>query len=154
MQGNATGWNRKVASPPKQQDQPPKVKCFNCNASHGIDKCNDLMALPLEKVVEKLRAQRNCYNCLKPNHIAKFCRDDGYKCNKCGLGHPTILCGLRQLQQQQRLEKAEELRKANQASGTAPSNKSGGERKSDGRGKSTASGSANNGEAPPNLNNA
>ena len=154
VQGNATGWNKKAASPPKQQNQPPKVRCFNCNASHGIDQCNDLMSLPLEKVVEKLRAERSCYNCLKPNHIAKFCRDEGFKCAKCGLGHPTILCGLRQLQQQQRQEKAEESKKANQASGAAPTNKNNGDKRTEGKGKSLAGGSGSSTDAPVNLNTA
>ena len=162
MQGNATGWNKKVTSPPKQQGQPPKVRCYNCNASHGMDKCNDLMSMPLEKVVEKLKAERSCYNCLKPNHIAKFCRDEGFKCNKCGLMHPTILCGLRQLQQQQRIEKAEELKKAQGAQGAlgtqgaqggASGSKNGGDRRNDAKGKGTASGNGNGADAV-NLNNA
>ena len=45
MQGNGTGWNKKVTSPPKQQNPPAKVKCYNCNATHGMDRCNDLFEI-------------------------------------------------------------------------------------------------------------
>ena len=156
MQGNGTGWNKKVTSPPKQQNPPAKVKCYNCNASHGMDRCNDLMVLPLEKVVEKMRAERACFNCLKPNpgHIAKFCKDEGFRCAKCGLLHPTILCGLRQLQQQQRQEKTEEARKSAAPSTSGTSGKVGGDKKGEGKGKSLSNGSSSSGDNPTNLNNA
>ena len=52
--------------------------------------------------------------------------------------HPTILCGLRQLQQQLRLEKAEEAKKATASGDAAPHNKGNGKRKSQGRGKAPA----------------
>ena len=123
-----------------------------------MDKCNDLMGLPLEKVVEILRTARSCFNCLKPNHIAKFCRSEGFKCGKCGLLHPTILCGLRQLQQQQRLEKEEESKKSTGTAEAASNGKGNGEKKAEGKGKTSAGGSGSrsgqNNENPVNLNNA
>ena len=152
------GWNKKAASPPKPgtQTSGAKVECFNCNASHGMDKCNDLLDLPLEKVVETLKARRSCYNCLKPHHIAKFCRSEGFTCGKCGLGHPTILCGLRQLQQKQRLEREEAKNSASasaSASSSAPNHKGTAEKRAEGKGKSLASGSGHKGDNPVNLNN-
>ena len=163
MQGNPTGWNRKVASPPKPRTQTSNatVECSNCHATYGMDKCNDLMDWPLEKVVEKLKAGRSCFNCLKPYHIAKFCRNEGFRCGKCGLNHPTILCGLRQLQQRQRLEREEgagnsasaSTSASASASTSASNNKGTGEKRSEGKGKGLASGSGHRGDNPVNLNN-
>ena len=42
-------WSSKVASPPKEQA--PAQACFNCNSvRHGVDKCNELRHMGMEKL--------------------------------------------------------------------------------------------------------
>ena len=94
-------WKRKAASPPKPtSSQETKVECFYCNASHPLDKCNALLNLSLVERIEILKMAGVCFKCLKAaGHIARFCEDNGFKCNSCHLSHPTILCGQRQWMQ-------------------------------------------------------
>ena len=101
-------WKRKVESPPKKE-APKKqntVKCFFCNASHPLERCNKLLKMPLEKRMEILKKDGRCYRCLeKKDHIAKDCNSEGCKCDDCHQNHPTILCGLRQLMQKRNQER-------------------------------------------------
>ena len=99
--GNNNMWKRKAESPPKQgqNKKTSTVRCFLCNASHPLERCNKLLNLGLEKTMEILRKDGRCYRCLEkptPYHIAKFCTSEGFKCanTDCGYNHPTILCGL------------------------------------------------------------
>ena len=126
-------WKRKVESPPKQSSGKKQkvVKCFLCNASHPLERCNKLLNMPLEQRTEVLKKDGCCYRCLEkptPYHIAKFCPSEGFKCADCGYNHPTILCGLRQLMQKKRQEQeAAQAQKGNQRNskpkGTNPTTK-------------------------------
>ena len=101
-------WKRKAESPPKKE-APKKqntVKCFLCNASHPLERCNKLLKMPLEKRMEILKKDGRCYRCLeKKEHIAKDCQSEGCRCDDCQQNHPTILCGLRQLMQKKNQER-------------------------------------------------
>ena len=88
----------------------PAQPCFNCNSvRHGVDKCNELRHMGMEKIVEKLKKESRCFGCMeKTTHVAKFCPDKKkFKCELCGGNHASILCGLPKFLSQQR-EKANE----------------------------------------------
>ena len=107
---NTDNWSSKVASP--QKGRTPAQACFNCNSvRHGVDKCNELRHMGMEKIVEKLKKESRCFGCMeKTTHVAKFCPDKKkFKCELCGGNHATILCGLPKFLSQQR-EKANEKR--------------------------------------------
>ena len=112
-------WRRKAASPPKL-NPPPKtttIKCFYCNASHPLERCNKLRNMPIEKRTEVLKKDGRCFRCLqKENHIAKTCQSEGFKCanTDCGYNHPTILCGLREMYKKRQEEKASQPSDGNQ----------------------------------------
>ena len=118
-EGNGSGdtWRTKAASPPKKgaNKKQTSIKCFLCNASHPLERCNKLLNMDLEQRTEILKKDGRCYRCLeKKEHIAKFCQSEGFKCATCGYNHPTILCGLRQLMQKKRQE--QEASNGNQSS--------------------------------------
>ena len=109
LEGNERNdmWKKKVESPPKPNPTKGQktIKCFICNASHPLEKCNKLLNMPLERRAEILKKDGRCYRCLeKADHIAKFCQSEGFKCGDCNYNHPTILCGWRQLMQKKRQE--------------------------------------------------
>ena len=97
-------YSRAAKSPPKAQ--PPLMKCELCqSSSHSIEKCNKLSTMSLADKAKEYRRLRYCFRCSKKGHIAKFCQNEPNKCGECGqLGHPTILHGWRELQQQLRAE--------------------------------------------------
>ena len=100
-------WKKKAASPPKQNPpaKTPVIKCFVCNASHPREKCNKLRNMPVERRTEILRKDGRCFRCLeKKDHIAKWCKAEGFKCMECPYNHPTILHGLYELRQKKRQE--------------------------------------------------
>ena len=104
---NNDTWRKKAASPPNQ-NPPTKssvIKCFVCNASHPLEKCNKLRNMTIERRTEILRKDNRCFRCLeKDGHIAKFCQSEGFKCSECPYNHPTILHGLYEMRQKQRQE--------------------------------------------------
>ena len=77
-----------------------QIECLNCSAPHETDKCHSMLEMPLEKRVETLAKQFACYRCLRRGHIARYCKGKHFRCASCGLAHPTILHGLRQLKLQ------------------------------------------------------
>ena len=43
--------------------------------------------------------------------LSKWCKEEGYKCEKDGMNHPTILCGLPKLLAEQRQQKSTDQNK-------------------------------------------
>ena len=126
-------WKKKAAASPKSN--PPSktttIKCFFCNASHPLERCNKLRNMPIEKRTEVLKKDGRCFRCLgKDGHIAKNCQSEGFKCanTDCGYNHPTILCGLRDMYRKRQEEKAAQASDGNQK--TNRNNKNGKESKS------------------------
>ena len=148
-------WKRKVESPPKPSTgkKQKTIKCFVCNASHPLERCNKLLNMELEQRTEILKKDGRCYRCLEkptPYHIAKFCNSEGFKCADCGYNHPTILCGLRQLMQKKRQEQeAAQAQGGNQRQpkpkGTNPATKTSNDAASGGMSTGGANGGGNNG---------
>ena len=139
---NNDAWKRKAASPPKQM--PPSkasvIKCFVCNASHPLDKCNKLRNMPVERRTEILRKDGRCFRCLeKKDHIAKWCKAEGFKCLECPYKHPTILHGLYELRQKKRQEQSEANGESG-ANGSNGANGGNGNLKPPRNGKKTANG--------------
>ena len=83
-------WSDKVASPPKEQ--PQGRKCLKCKSlRHGMDKCNELMNMEMPARVEFFKSERVCFNCMGTDHMSKWCKEEGLKCEKDGMNHPTVL---------------------------------------------------------------
>ena len=64
---NNDAWKTAAASPPKQNPptKRPVIKCFVCNASHPLEKCNKLRNMPIERRTEILRKDGRCFRCLE-----------------------------------------------------------------------------------------
>ena len=145
-------WSDKAASPPKKQI--PASECFNCNSlQHGLDKCNVLLQKPLAQVAEIIKKDGRCFGCLEvtKDHVAKFCKNKRFKCEKDGMNHPTILCGLPKLLAEQRQQKSNDQerktgnnRPANNRPNTRPANSNG----ATGNGPQTANNSATSTSIP------
>ena len=71
-----------------------------------------LLNMEMADVVGFFKKQRVCFNCLGTDHMSKWCKEEGYKCEKDGMKHPTVLCWVNRYFAKQR-----ELKKAREESG-------------------------------------
>ena len=55
--------------------------CPNCNKSHALTACPDLLKLSVEERWNLVRKLKLCFLCLKGHHQVKFCRNE----NACGV---------------------------------------------------------------------
>lgn len=66
-----------------------KQQCSVCNDPHNICKCEHFLSADYDEKLILVRAARLYFNCLRPNHSAKFCR---FKpCSKCKRYHNDLL---------------------------------------------------------------
>ena len=66
------------------------VVCAYCSKNHSANQCNVITNITDKK--KYLRDNRRCYNCLKPNHIARICYNKN-SCMHCKNRHHSSICG-------------------------------------------------------------
>lgn len=64
--------------------------CPICNNNHPIYACQDFLKLPDFKRLNEVKRLKLCLNCLKPDHISKYCSWQS-KCRKCDRPHNTLI---------------------------------------------------------------
>ena len=69
-----------------------EVKCLNCEGSHYINNCEQLLAKPVEERKNFVKGKGLCYGCLRAGHRSKECKRR-LQCKVCQKKHPTLLHG-------------------------------------------------------------
>ncbi|XP_031353317.1 uncharacterized protein LOC116178110 [Photinus pyralis] len=63
--------------------------CYLCKKGHTIFQCNSFVKSTPKERINLVKANRLCYNCLRPNHGVQTCTASG--CRKCNRRHNTLL---------------------------------------------------------------
>ncbi|XP_036145647.1 uncharacterized protein LOC118646570 [Monomorium pharaonis] len=66
-----------------------RQQCPICNGSHNVYKCEQLLRANCDERISLVKTARLCFNCLRPNHSANFCRFR--PCSKCRRRHNDLL---------------------------------------------------------------
>ncbi|XP_073828829.1 uncharacterized protein [Musca autumnalis] len=66
------------------------VPCRLCTQLHPLTKCTVFKRMSLEKRVRAVAYHRYCYNCLRSDHLSKFCPVP-QRCKYCAKKHHTYL---------------------------------------------------------------
>lgn len=66
--------------------------CVFCGKYHPSHECYAAKKMSVDKKLDKIRAARNCFRCLKGNHISKECRLK-LSCTECNGDHYRVMCG-------------------------------------------------------------
>lgn len=78
-----------VTASDKSQDS--SRVCFYCKEpTHFLNKCSELLNLPLEDRKAFVMREKLCFGCLKPSHQSKDCPKK-HTCQICKKPHPTLL---------------------------------------------------------------
>ncbi|XP_063543206.1 uncharacterized protein LOC134751689 isoform X1 [Cydia strobilella] len=64
-------------------------ECPLCKRGHWLFECPDFLALSNQERADKVQGMKVCLNCLKPGHIAKYCRRG--PCKSCSLRHSSLI---------------------------------------------------------------
>lgn len=64
-------------------------ECQLCKRGHWLFECPSFLALSNKERADKVQGMKVCLNCLKPGHIAKYCRRG--PCRSCSLRHNSLL---------------------------------------------------------------
>lgn len=68
------------------------VFCHLCKKhNHSVDKCKNLIQLPIEEKKNVFRKAGLCFKCLRSGHLLKACKSKE-KCRVCGGDHHYLLC--------------------------------------------------------------
>ena len=67
----------------------PEFKCFVCNDSHPLYRCETFIKMPLSERSQVVKENRRCFNCFRTHHI-KDCNSRA-RCRECGYKHHTLL---------------------------------------------------------------
>ena len=65
------------------------ISCPLCNQSHRLLKCPGFERKSVSDRVHFVKVNRLCFNCLRPNHAVKDCKDP-IRCNKCKEQHSSL----------------------------------------------------------------
>ncbi|XP_058980342.1 uncharacterized protein LOC131803271 [Musca domestica] len=88
-----TALEPKVSSAPSRMASSSSralFQCRLCSHHHPLHKCFVFRKMTVEKRVRMVVRHRYCYNCLRLDHVSKFCPVPK-RCNYCGKKHHTIL---------------------------------------------------------------
>ncbi|XP_058987748.1 uncharacterized protein LOC131806900 isoform X3 [Musca domestica] len=66
------------------------VLCLLCTQPHALQKCSVFRRMALENRIRTVTYHRCCYNCLRPDHVSKFCQIS-QRCKFCTKKHHTLL---------------------------------------------------------------
>lgn len=63
--------------------------CPLCKEQHTLENCEKFLTLNVSERIQAGRNARLCLNCLRPNHLTRFCRSE--KCSTCSKKHNVLL---------------------------------------------------------------
>ncbi|KAJ8975110.1 hypothetical protein NQ317_017878 [Molorchus minor] len=63
--------------------------CSFCKGGHYINNCSNFLKLGVYQRFEQAKRLKLCLNCLRINHVSKYCNSGG--CKKCNGRHHTLL---------------------------------------------------------------
>ena len=75
--------------PTKQSNQKTNQQCSYCSGGHFSHECTKYKTVNARK--DRVMSLKLCFNCLKPGHSSKTCRNSR-TCRTCGLHHHSSLC--------------------------------------------------------------
>ncbi|XP_031341102.1 uncharacterized protein LOC116169214 [Photinus pyralis] len=88
-QGNTKRVDRGTPQKSKISFTAVHPSCSQCQGEHYLSNCDQFTRLPVEERFNIVTRSKLCINCLRPNHLARFCRSS--RCKRCNGKHHTTL---------------------------------------------------------------
>ncbi|XP_064621089.1 uncharacterized protein LOC135483944 [Lineus longissimus] len=81
--GHALQISQRTPKPNKEES------CIFCQLRHFSSSCPTVKSMPVSERVEKVKASKACFNCLRTTHFVDACRSSS--CKNCSRKHHTLL---------------------------------------------------------------